>query len=144
MRILIDECLDWRLCRALPEHYCASVQQKHWEGLTNGTLLEKAQTEFDVFLTGDTNLSFQQNLTKFNLAVIVLEASSTLSRYDQIGAASTPCANEHSAWKRPTHWSNTLTFSFVFRYVPFVANASAQPQPGARLWSRSLRASLRC
>ena len=77
MRILIDECLDWRLCRALPEHYCASVQQKHWEGLTNGTLLEKAQTEFDVFLTGDTNLSFQQNLTKFNLAVIVLEASST-------------------------------------------------------------------
>jgi len=77
MRILIDECLDWRLCRALPEHYCASVHQMHWEGLTNGTLLEKAQTEFDVFLTGDTNLSFQQNLTKFNLAVIVLEARST-------------------------------------------------------------------
>ena len=40
-------------------------------------LLEKAQTEFDVFLTGDTNLSFQQNLVKFNIAVIVLEARST-------------------------------------------------------------------
>ena len=77
MRILIDECLDWRLCRALPEHYCASVQQMHWGGLTNGALLQKAQTEFDVFLTGDTNLSFQQNLTKFNIAVIVLEAQST-------------------------------------------------------------------
>ena len=77
MRILIDECLDWRLCRALPEHYCASVQQMHWGGLTNGTLLQKAQTEFDVFLTGDTNLGFQQNLTKFNIAVIVLEAQST-------------------------------------------------------------------
>src|ERR1041385_589310 len=77
MRILIDECLDWRLCRALSEHYCASVQQMHWGGLTNGTLLQKAQTEFDVFLTGDTNLSFQQNLTTYNIAVIVLEAQST-------------------------------------------------------------------
>lgn len=77
MRILIDECLDWRLCRALPEHYCASVQQMDWGGLTNGALLQKAQTEFDVFLTGDTNLSFQQNLTKFNIGVIILEARST-------------------------------------------------------------------
>ena len=54
MRILIDECLDWRLCRALSEHRCASVQQMLWGGLTNGKLLQKAQTEFDVFLTGDT------------------------------------------------------------------------------------------
>lgn len=77
MRILIDECLDWRLCRALSEHRCASVQQMLWGGLTNGKLLQKAQTEFDVFLTGDTNLSFQRNLTKFNIAVIVLEARRT-------------------------------------------------------------------
>ena len=77
MRILIDECLDWRLCRALPEHHCASVRQMKWTGLTNGRLLQKAQHEFDVFLTGDTNLSFQQNLTNFKIAVIVLEAQST-------------------------------------------------------------------
>jgi len=77
MRILIDECLDWRLCRALTGHYCASVNQMHWGGLTNGMLLQKAQTEFDVFLTGDTNLVFQQNLTTFKMAVIVLEARST-------------------------------------------------------------------
>jgi uncharacterized protein DUF5615 len=77
MRILIDECLDWRLCRALIEHYCVSVNQMHWVGLSNGMLLERAQTEFDVFLTGDTNLSFQQNLTTFDIAVIVLEARST-------------------------------------------------------------------
>jgi hypothetical protein len=48
-----------------------------WGGLTNGMLLQKAQDEFDVFLTGDTNLRFQQNLTTFNIAVIVLEAHST-------------------------------------------------------------------
>lgn len=77
MRILIDECLDWRLCRALSEHDCASVHQMKWEGLSNGLLLQKAEQEFDVLLTGDTNLSFQQNVTSFNIAVIVLEAGST-------------------------------------------------------------------
>ena len=77
MRILIDECLDWRLCRALTEHHCASVSQMHWGGLSNGMLLQRAETEFDVFITGDTNLMFQQNLTRFNIAVVVLEARST-------------------------------------------------------------------
>ena len=77
MRVLIDECLDWRLCRVLTEHHCVSVKQMGWSGLTNGTLLQKAQDEFDVFLTGDTNLTFQQNLTRFCIAVIVLEARST-------------------------------------------------------------------
>ena len=48
-----------------------------WSGLTNGVLLELAQNEFDVFITADSNLTFQQNLAKFNLAVIVLEAQST-------------------------------------------------------------------
>ena len=77
MRILIDECLDWRLGRALADHTCASVQDMGWSGLTNGVLLEKAQLEFDVFLTGDRNLSFQQNVSKFDIAVVVLKAKST-------------------------------------------------------------------
>ena len=77
MRILIDECLDWRLCRALIGHECSSVRATGWAGLTNGKLLEKAQQQFDVFLTADRNLSFQQNLKTFQIAVIVLEAGST-------------------------------------------------------------------
>ena len=77
MRILIDECLDWRLCSALPGNNCVSVHQMGWEGLTNGMLLLKAQEEFDVFLTADRSLRFQQNLTRFNIAIIVLEAQST-------------------------------------------------------------------
>jgi len=40
-------------------------------------LLQRAEKEFDVFITGDTNLMFQQNLTRFSIAVIVLEAGST-------------------------------------------------------------------
>lgn len=76
MRILIDECLDWRLCRALINHHCSSVRAEGWTGLTNGKLLENAQHQFDVFLTADRNLRFQQNLETFDIAVVVLEAVS--------------------------------------------------------------------
>lgn len=77
MRILIDECLDWRLCRALSEHDCASVHKMNWSGFSNGLLLQRAQEEFDVLLTSDANLSFQQNVTSFNIAVVILIAGST-------------------------------------------------------------------
>ena len=76
MRILIDECLDWRLCRSLPDHECTSVAQRGWSGLTNGSLLGKAQNEFDVFITGDSNLQFQQNVSRFNIAIVILTAKS--------------------------------------------------------------------
>ena len=49
----------------------------HWGGLSKGMLLQKPETEFDVFITGDMNLMFQQNLTRFSIAVIILEAGST-------------------------------------------------------------------
>lgn len=77
MRILIDECLDWRLGRALVGHDCVSVQKRGWGGIKNGKLLALAQVEFDVFLTADRNLSFQQNPAKFQIAVVVLVAGST-------------------------------------------------------------------
>jgi predicted nuclease of predicted toxin-antitoxin system len=77
MRILIDECLNWRICRALPAHDCLSVQKMGWSGLTNGELLAKAEGDFDVFITGDRNLSFQQNVATLNIAVIVLHSEST-------------------------------------------------------------------
>jgi hypothetical protein len=81
MRVLIDECLDWRLCRALTGHYCVSVQKMGWGGITNGALLEKAAEEFDLFLTGDRNLTFQQDVTRLNMTVVVLHAESTQLRY---------------------------------------------------------------
>ena len=81
MRVLIDECLDWWLGRALPGHDCISVPKMGWAGIKNGQLLALAQVEFDVFLTADRNLSFQQNTTQFQIAVVVLVAGSTqLSR----------------------------------------------------------------
>jgi len=47
-----------------------------WDGLKNGELLAKAQIDFDVFITGDRNLTFQQDLTRFDVAVIVLQSES--------------------------------------------------------------------
>lgn len=78
MRILIDECLNWRLSRALPGHYAVSVHKAGLARLKNGVLLAAAvQQKFDVFLTGDRNLSFQQNTTELDIAIIVLEAVGT-------------------------------------------------------------------
>lgn len=47
-----------------------------WATKKNGELLKLAETEFDVFLTVDRNLAFQQNLTQFNIAVLILQATS--------------------------------------------------------------------
>jgi hypothetical protein len=78
VRVLIDECLDWRLGRALTGHFCTSVQALGWSGIQNGELLEKMRQErFDVFLTGDRNLQFQRNLPVAGVAVVVLRAGST-------------------------------------------------------------------
>jgi hypothetical protein len=53
------------------------VQQESWAGLKNGELLIKAETaQYTVFVTGDRNLAFQQNLSKRQLAVVVLCAPS--------------------------------------------------------------------
>jgi len=75
MRILIDECLNWRLARALTGHYAVSAQRMGWGGIKNGKLLTLAvENGFDIFLTGDRNLAFQQNVTQFPIAVVVLES----------------------------------------------------------------------
>jgi len=53
-----------------------TVPQMGWSGVKNGELLALAEKEFEVFITVDRNLSFQQNLPQFNIAVLVLHAPS--------------------------------------------------------------------
>ena|SRR5579862_5172980 len=74
MKVLLDECVDWRLARELPDHEIKTVPQMGWAGIKNGTLLELAEQQFDVFVTVDRNLSYQQNLPKLQIAVVVLHA----------------------------------------------------------------------
>ena len=75
-RLLLDECVDWRLARHLGPHSVTTVAQAGWSGVKNGRLLRQAEAAFDVLITVDRNLSFQQRLIDFSLAVIVLHAPS--------------------------------------------------------------------
>lgn len=76
MRILLDENLDWRLERSLTGHAVESVQRNGWAGTKNGALLAKAATSFDVFITMDGNIAFQQNFAQLPLILIALRARS--------------------------------------------------------------------
>jgi|SRR5438270_8521932 len=71
MRILLDENLDWRLGRDLPGHRTESVPLIGWTGIQNGELLAKAaEARFDVLLTMDSNMAYQQNIKSCGIAVI--------------------------------------------------------------------------
>jgi len=76
MRLLLDECIDRKLAREFTGYQVKTVPQMGWAGIKNGQLLALAEAEFDVFITVDRNLSFQQNLPQFDVAVIVLQAAS--------------------------------------------------------------------
>jgi hypothetical protein len=71
---LLVECVDWRLSRDIVGHQARTVREMGWTGIKNGELLALAAAAFDVFVTVDRNLSFQQNVGSFPIAVIVLEA----------------------------------------------------------------------
>jgi predicted nuclease of predicted toxin-antitoxin system len=74
VRVLLDECVDWRLARDIVGHDVKTARQMGWSTIENGELLDLASQKFDVFVTVDRNLSFQQNLVSFSVAVIVLRA----------------------------------------------------------------------
>lgn len=76
MRILLDECVDRHFARHIPGHEVESVQDIGLRSIKNGELLRRAQQRFDVFLTVDRNLAFQQPISKFDLAVVVRRARS--------------------------------------------------------------------
>ncbi len=76
MRIILDECVDRRLARDIAGHEVRTAAEMGWAGKSNGELLALAEEQFDTFVTTDRNLSFQQNLTRFNIAVLILAAPS--------------------------------------------------------------------
>ena len=76
MRILLDEDLPRRLGALLRSHEVLTVPQVGWAGVKNGKLLALAATRFEVFLTMDRGLEFQQNLATLPIAVLVVEAPS--------------------------------------------------------------------
>ena len=80
MKVLLDECVDCRLARDMVDHDVTTVPRAGWANYQNGELLKVAQGQFDVFVTVDTNIRYQQNLRRFDIAVVLLRARTTRVR----------------------------------------------------------------
>ena len=74
MRILLDESLPKELRSELPGHDVRTVAEMGWSSLRNGELLARSAARFDVFVTADQNLQYQQNLSTLPVAIVVLAA----------------------------------------------------------------------
>jgi hypothetical protein len=75
VKILIDESLPRYLKWLLVDHDVQTVQDMGWAGLKNGPLLTRAESLFDLFLTADKNLRYQQNLRDRTLSIIVFPSN---------------------------------------------------------------------
>jgi hypothetical protein len=76
-RVLLDENLPKGFVRELPSYEVSTVHDEGWTGITNGDLLRRASERFDVLVTADQNLRYQQNLERAGLGVVVVAARST-------------------------------------------------------------------
>ncbi|MCD4694628.1 MAG: hypothetical protein K8S16_00195 [Bacteroidales bacterium] len=72
-KILLDENVPVKLKFRLKDFDTYTVRDKNWNSLKNGELLNNAiNDDFDVFITTDKNLQYQQNISKLNISIIVL------------------------------------------------------------------------
>ncbi len=63
-RVVFDECLDVKARHQFPEYDCVTVEYLQAKGLRNGLLLERIGNDFDVLITIDRTMQFQQNFNK--------------------------------------------------------------------------------
>src|SRR5699024_851682 len=94
IHILLDEYLDvklkYRFQEYSPNFRVSTVADQQWTGVKNGKLLTQAQQQFDVFVTIDQNTSYQQELSKYSIAVVVFKAKS--NRYKDLLKFVTPAS----------------------------------------------------
>ena len=78
MKVLIDECAPRALKTVLAAngYDCTTVQEAGWSGKENGDLLTEANYNFDVLVTVDQNIRYQQSLTGLRIAVVIVRARS--------------------------------------------------------------------
>ena len=73
MRVLFDHVTPRGVARFLPGHTVTRAKDRGWDALTNGDLLAEAERAgFDVLLTADKNMRYQQNFTGRRIALVVL------------------------------------------------------------------------
>ncbi len=85
MKILLDECVPWPMRRMLTGHTCSSVPSEGWSGIRNGDLLQRAEAEFDLLITSDQNIRYQQNLAYRRISILEL-STNDLRRIQAAGA----------------------------------------------------------
>jgi hypothetical protein len=77
MKVLLDECIPRKLKFALPEYDCKTVPEAGFAGQKNGRLLSLAEDAgFELFLTMDKGIEYQQNLAGRRIAILVVRARS--------------------------------------------------------------------
>lgn len=74
-RVLLDECLPKKLKLEFVDCVIFTVPKMGWAGTKNGDLMKVARGHFDVFVTADQNLQYQQNLSYADIGVVILIAN---------------------------------------------------------------------
>ena len=75
MKVLLDECITKRLKSHLKDFEVYTVVEMGWSGLKNGNLLSHCvSNNFDILLTIDKNMMFQQNLDKFSISIVIFNS----------------------------------------------------------------------
>ena len=78
MRLLLDECLPRRTKFLFVEggHECETVRDAGLSGKENGELIALAEKKFDILITIDKNIRYQQNITGRNIAILIIRVAS--------------------------------------------------------------------
>ena len=102
MKILLDECVTKHLKPKLLAFEVYTVHEMDWSGIKNGKLMSLCvENDFDIFLTIDKNLHHQQNLTKYPIAIVILDSNSAdiseLSKFVPIFLAQISYFEKHKA-----------------------------------------------
>ncbi len=75
MKIIIDECVPHIVKKRLPHRQIKTVQEMNWAGVKNGELLKLVEADFEIFITSDKNLRYQQNLQNRRFSIILLPSN---------------------------------------------------------------------
>jgi len=82
MKLLLDECIPKRLRVDFPGHEVRTVDQAWLKGLKDNALLNEASSRFEVLITVDQNLPFQQDIAAHSIAILILAGRS--NRYSDL------------------------------------------------------------
>jgi hypothetical protein len=75
MNILIDECVPKPIIAYLVGHNAKTAQEMGWASVKNGELLRLAESAFDLFITSDKNIRYQQNVKDRKISILVLSTN---------------------------------------------------------------------